>query len=944
MRELIGPGHQADVNDDPKADAVDRSDPQEPSRFDGPPSQAGRLDVFISYARRPVDRQFVDWLADRLTERGKKVWLDRSSIAPGADWRQRIERGIEAATSVIVVITPDSTRSPECANEIEAALKANKRIVPIVLRAPRVEDLAPELTRFNWVDCQDVERYEEALDEVFEALESDLDWRDAHARLTTRAREWATSGRDRSFLLRGRDLRAAEDWYGEKDQHAEQPTDEQYRFIAAGRRSATRRQRGLLVALAMGLIVSLGAGAVALIQRQNAIAQRQAAITEAGRAQSDQMALQAQTLFPTNTPAGILVALAAYERYPTTAARSALAQAAATRLRGILSVPVGAFAYSPDGRTFATGDANGLVSVWDAATRRRLWTRNDGSFVNWLAFSPDGRTVATGDNNGRAVVWSVRNGARKTSLVAGSQVDSLAFSPHGRLLATGTWNGLVALWDLTSRRRIWEHASRGATAAGGANVAAEAFSPDGSILASGDTHSDVTLWNVARGTKRSAWNDGNWVWSLAFGPNGKTLATGTNGGGVVLWNVARATKEVLDPGSDVTSVAVSPDGNLLAAGDYGGNVTLWGIPSGVKAAAFNDGGSFVAPVAFSPDGKTLASIAAKQGTIVFWDVSVFDDRGITAPPVFSPDGRLLVTGDGEGLTLWDAATGAAVTRLSVPAGVTSLAFRPDGRSIALADGHGHLMLWNVVTHRELTIGKDPAVFTLDFSPNGRTLAEGNTNGRVMLWDVSTRRKRYLTAPGGGQVFDLAFSPDSRTLAIPEASASSGRVTLKSVATDKTERSWNWRSPVNQVVFRPDGQMLAVGDQGGRVTLLNVQRGSTAATWNDGNIVGGLAFSRDGRTLAVGDAANKVTLWDLTSDAKTASTPGGAGGPEVAFSPDGHTLAVNIGTADILYPTAIWDGGGATIKPLLCRELTGFNLTREQWRSYSADGSYQRPCR
>ena len=65
-----------DVTGHPKAEAVAGSDQQqEHAAFDAPPPETGRLDAFISYARRPVDREFVDWLANALTERGKSVWV-----------------------------------------------------------------------------------------------------------------------------------------------------------------------------------------------------------------------------------------------------------------------------------------------------------------------------------------------------------------------------------------------------------------------------------------------------------------------------------------------------------------------------------------------------------------------------------------------------------------------------------------------------------------------------------------------------------------------------------------------------------------------------------------------------------------------------------------------------------------------------------------------------
>jgi TIR domain len=100
--------------------------------LDALPAQAGELDAFISYARRPGVLEFVDRLTADLQARGKRVWVDRASIEPGADWRARIARGIEAASALVFVISPEFVRSPERVAEIDAALRAHKRIVPVM--------------------------------------------------------------------------------------------------------------------------------------------------------------------------------------------------------------------------------------------------------------------------------------------------------------------------------------------------------------------------------------------------------------------------------------------------------------------------------------------------------------------------------------------------------------------------------------------------------------------------------------------------------------------------------------------------------------------------------------------------------------------------------------------------------------------------------------------
>src|SRR5436190_291447 len=168
--------------------------------------QADRLDVFISYSRR--DGPFVRALAAGLEARGKDVWADWDDVEPSAVWWQRIERGIVAATAFAVVISPDQLASETCARELAEAVAGNKRIVPVLHRPPDGIPVPPPIADLNWIFARDQEDLERALDGIVEALDTDLEWRDRHARLLVRAREWEAAERNTSFLLHGRDLDA----------------------------------------------------------------------------------------------------------------------------------------------------------------------------------------------------------------------------------------------------------------------------------------------------------------------------------------------------------------------------------------------------------------------------------------------------------------------------------------------------------------------------------------------------------------------------------------------------------------------------------------------------------------------------------------------------------------------------------------------------------------
>src|ERR1700728_765115 len=95
-------------------------------------ASAPKLRVFISYSRR--DLAFVERVAAAFQARGFEPYLDKTDIAPGEPWQDRLAALIGAADSIIFVVSPDSTASPICRWEIEECLRLGKRILPMVCR------------------------------------------------------------------------------------------------------------------------------------------------------------------------------------------------------------------------------------------------------------------------------------------------------------------------------------------------------------------------------------------------------------------------------------------------------------------------------------------------------------------------------------------------------------------------------------------------------------------------------------------------------------------------------------------------------------------------------------------------------------------------------------------------------------------------------------------
>src|SRR5580693_10242772 len=91
-----------------------------------------RAKVFVSYSRK--DMAFAQMLVGALAARGFDAFLDRTDIAPGEPWRERLAALIAAADTVVFVVSPDSVASEICTWELEEGARRGKRVIPIVVR------------------------------------------------------------------------------------------------------------------------------------------------------------------------------------------------------------------------------------------------------------------------------------------------------------------------------------------------------------------------------------------------------------------------------------------------------------------------------------------------------------------------------------------------------------------------------------------------------------------------------------------------------------------------------------------------------------------------------------------------------------------------------------------------------------------------------------------
>jgi WD40 repeat protein len=480
-----------------------------------------------------------------------------------------------------------------------------------------------------------------------------------------------------------------------------------------------------------------------------------------------------------------------------------------------------------------------------------------------------------------------------------------------------------------------------------AKVSVLALHPHEDQVALGFSDGTVLLRDLRAGEDRARLQaHSSRVHALEFGPEGRWFVSADSEGIIKVWEPAvsgrwscRRTIEaaparhVFRPFLRHSWLAVTPDGNHLAACAEGtAVVSLWSLADGAHCADFDGGDVILRGMALSPNARLLATGYDDQEThgVLVWDYHTREVKKRLLPALgqvlavgFSPDGRFLACAGMTGLAVYD--TSDFQRHLFVSGGaILSVAFSLHRDILAIPFWQiGIVKLWDPFANQEMAVLLHPGKpHSVAFTKSGRVLITADEE-LVRIRELPGTEEKLVFPGHTGNVTQVVFSPDGKLLA---SASADHRVIIWNPATGQAIKELaGFRSQVQAVAFSPTGRMMAAGAWDGSIRIWDVP------SWEEwpplehqlGPEIWAVAFSPNGQYFAASGQGG-LTIWRVVAGGGQTrpkllpiQTLPGTYLTDLRFSPDSNLLAyVRRGEeargGNTLH---LWDLGNSRVRPL-----------------------------
>ncbi len=448
--------------------------------------------------------------------------------------------------------------------------------------------------------------------------------------------------------------------------------------------------------------------------------------------------------------------------------------------------------FSHDGKRLVSGDASGVICIWDLA-RGNMFRRINAhaELVSRVCFDKLGQQVVSGSFDSSIKFWNANTGEQEGTIElpdirleprrTGTRIRDLNISPSGKFLAIANEEGNLTTWSLASKELVHKFRSVDEVESS-PQIRSFKFSPDEKKLVScgyrNPQSAHLRVWDARTGQQIGGVGRMRTALFACFSPDGSQIIGGDSSY-MKAWD--SQTSELVYSNKKAWLGSISPDGisaiyrgsqNVVEVVDLASQTVLTSLQGHIDSASC---------VSFSPSGDRIATGSADK-TIRVWHLSNVLEPSNLLTPTFtaqqmssgisttapSPDGITLatITNNG-GLQIINSITGKRVVKLldETGTGIVRAAYSPSGDLLITGSLGGELQVWSVkdrVCIKKLhRYGK--SVTSLSVSSDAKLLASGYEDGHLSVWHLDSGME--IGAFEGHQlgIATMSFTPDDSRL-------------------------------------------------------------------------------------------------------------------------------------------------------------------------------------
>ena len=239
--------------------------------------------------------------------------------------------------------------------------------------------------------------------------------------------------------------------------------------------------------------------------------------------------------------------------------------------------------------------------------------------------------------------------------------------------------------------------------------------------------------------------------------------------------------------------------------------------------------------------------------------------------------------------------------------ILSVTISPNGEYLAAGTLKGEIVIWkiyNVPNHMATssdfveTVWLEPfhtissagnSVESVVFSRDSKLIAvSSDETGLPAVWDLDARKKLFNLQGELGYIYNVVYSPDGQILA---TSGEDGIVRLWNInGANILNINAHGQNRVTGLAFSPDGKKIASAGMSGQLIISDVGTGETLYTYTDEWAIVRLAYNPKGNQIAFGSTSYNVKILDLNTNEVLNTKFHKDRAAKIAFSPDGSILA------------------------------------------------------